>query len=85
MEHSTSPLVDVNDTYGYGYQWWVIKPNPPSREAEVRFGWGYGGQFIFVVPALELLVVTTSSNYDSPQESDPIRFLVNVILPAVDR
>lgn len=83
VERSTSPLVDVSATYGYGYQWWVLKPNPPSREVEVRFGWGYGGQFIFVVPALELLVVTTSSNYDSPQESDPIRFMANVILPAV--
>ena len=41
----------------YGYGWW-------SREmAGVRayFAWGFGGQFIFVVPALDLTIVSTSS------------------------
>lgn len=40
----------------YGLGWW-------SRESngyDVRFAWGYGGQFIFVVPELGLTVVTTS-------------------------
>ena len=41
----------------YGYGWW-------SREmAGVRayFAWGFGGQFIFVVPALDLTIASTSS------------------------
>lgn len=40
----------------YGYGWW-------SRQVgahRVNFAWGYGGQFIFVVPSLDLVVVTTS-------------------------
>jgi CubicO group peptidase (beta-lactamase class C family) len=40
----------------YGYGWWI-------REAaghRVLYAWGYGGQFIFVVPTLDLVVVTTS-------------------------
>jgi CubicO group peptidase (beta-lactamase class C family) len=42
---------------GYGYGWW-------SRDFagyETFFAWGYGGQYIFIVPALEVVVVTTSS------------------------
>lgn len=28
---------------------------------KVHFAWGYGGQFIFVVPARQLVIVATSS------------------------
>ena len=40
----------------YGYGWWM-------RELAGRqtfYAWGYGGQFIFVVPDLEMVVVATS-------------------------
>lgn len=41
---------------GYGYGWWTRQ----ARGHPVYFAWGYGGQFIFVVPDLALTVVTTS-------------------------
>lgn len=41
----------------YGYGWWIRK----LGGQQVFYAWGYGGQFIFVVPHLELVVVTTSS------------------------
>ncbi|MDP9178096.1 MAG: beta-lactamase family protein [Gemmatimonadota bacterium] len=41
---------------GYGYGWWTRR----TRGIPVHYAWGYGGQFIFVVPALELVVVATS-------------------------
>ena len=40
----------------YGYGWWI-------REAyghPVYFAWGYGGQFVFVVPSASMAVVATS-------------------------
>lgn len=43
--------------HGYGYGWW-IRESPLGHP--VYFAWGYGGQFVFVVPSLELVVVTTS-------------------------
>jgi CubicO group peptidase (beta-lactamase class C family) len=43
--------------YRYGYGWWIRR----VRGHSVNFAWGYGGQFIFVVPALELTVVMTSN------------------------
>jgi CubicO group peptidase (beta-lactamase class C family) len=42
--------------YHHGYGWW-------SRRLcghRVNFAWGYGGQFVFVVPDLDLTVVMTS-------------------------
>ncbi len=41
---------------GYGYGWWHRR----LAGHDVHFAWGYGGQFVFVVPALRLVVVTTS-------------------------
>jgi CubicO group peptidase (beta-lactamase class C family) len=41
----------------YGYGWWI-------RELggyRAYYAWGFGGQYIFVVPELDLVVVTTSS------------------------
>lgn len=47
---------DFNDQM-YGYGWWTR----PFAGEHAWFAWGYGGQYIFIVPRLELVVVTTSS------------------------
>jgi CubicO group peptidase (beta-lactamase class C family) len=41
----------------YGYGWFLTK----VREHPAFYAWGYGGQFIFVIPDLALTVVTTSA------------------------
>ena len=40
----------------YGYGWWIRT----LGEYHVFYAWGYGGQFIFVIPDLRTVVVTTS-------------------------
>ncbi len=42
----------------YGYGWWMRELG--GRRA--YFAWGFGGQYIFVIPGLDLVVVTTSSS-----------------------
>jgi len=41
----------------YGYGWWVHE----IGDYEACFAWGYGGQYIFVLSELDLVLVTTSS------------------------
>jgi CubicO group peptidase (beta-lactamase class C family) len=41
----------------YGYGWWIRT----LAGHRVHYAWGYGGQFIFVVSDLDLVVVATSS------------------------
>jgi CubicO group peptidase (beta-lactamase class C family) len=41
----------------YGYGWWIDSLGGHAT----YYAWGHGGQFIFVIPALNLVVATTSS------------------------
>jgi CubicO group peptidase (beta-lactamase class C family) len=41
----------------YGYGWWIRE----MAGVPAYYAWGYGGQFIFVIPALDLVVVSTSA------------------------
>lgn len=43
----------------YGYGWWIRD----MAGYTTPYAWGYGGQFIALVPELDLVVVTTSSSY----------------------
>ena len=52
-EYATSPW----NGHRYGYMWWSRE----FRGIKLHFAWGYGGQFIFVVPEKHLVVVATSS------------------------
>ncbi len=46
------------DRYGaYGYLWWL----PPGRPGGAYMGVGYGGQFLYVAPEAQLVVVVTST------------------------
>jgi CubicO group peptidase (beta-lactamase class C family) len=66
---------------GYGYGWFLSS----VRGYPMFYAWGYGGQFIFVVPDLELTVVTTSDP-DVQREREHLqgvrRLLADLIVPA---
>ncbi|MBI2188414.1 MAG: serine hydrolase [Acidobacteria bacterium] len=59
----------------YGYGWWVHE----IRGYETCFAWGYGGQYIFVVPDLQLVIVTTSSPDVSEERRGHRRLLFEVL------
>jgi len=73
------PVSTFGDGTGYTYQWWLM---PMPDGSHVPYADGYGGQFIFVIPSLDMVVVSTATNFTS---STNIRALLNeFIFPAVD-
>ncbi|WP_369899655.1 serine hydrolase domain-containing protein [Bacillus manliponensis] len=44
----------------YGYHWWVLDPKVDDIPYYTYFAMGYGGQYIIVIPQLELTVVISS-------------------------
>ncbi|HEX6051608.1 MAG TPA: serine hydrolase [Gemmatimonadaceae bacterium] len=68
----------------YGYGWWIRR----AGAHDVYFAWGYGGQFIFVVPDLELVVVTTSDASPTTRERGHLEAIYSMldfaIVPAVE-
>jgi CubicO group peptidase (beta-lactamase class C family) len=59
----------------YGYGWWVHD----LAGYDTCFAWGYGGQYAFVVPRLQLVIVTTSSPDVSEERRDHRRQLIDVL------
>ena len=58
IRESTTPrTVSRYSRRQYGYGWWIrgIAGHP------AYYAWGYGGQFIFVIPDLDSVIVATSS------------------------
>lgn len=43
----------------YGWHWWIDHIECMGKKIPFYYARGYGGQFIFVVPAIQLVVVTT--------------------------
>jgi CubicO group peptidase (beta-lactamase class C family) len=59
----------------YGYGWWMRE----LAGQPAYYAWGYGGQFIFVVPRLELVVVITSSVSPGAERRDHTRGVYDLV------
>jgi CubicO group peptidase (beta-lactamase class C family) len=60
--------IDMLDEPGwqYGYQWWVGKIDALGTKRAWSGGFGNGGQRLFLVPELDLVVVMTAGEYGKP-------------------
>lgn len=77
VDLSLQPLAESAREEGrfYGYGWWVRD----MAGVRTSFAWGYGGQFILLVPELSLVVVTTSSSLPGADRRSHIRRLYDLL------
>jgi CubicO group peptidase (beta-lactamase class C family) len=62
----------------YGYQWYVL--NTPDRKYRAVMGIGYGGQLLYLVPDLRVVIVAT---HPREQRQADMGFMREIVLPAI--
>lgn len=88
IEQSVTPRFQAIGYFGglfyYGQQWWMGRTLAGDKDVKWIAAQGLGGQRIFIVPELDLVMVTTSGLYGSPRQgSAALDILVNFIIPSI--
>ena len=63
----------------YGYGFWIRE----FAGHDSYYAWGYGGQFIFIVPGKDLVIVTTSRSDVSRERRDHLDAIYQLVLDIV--
>jgi CubicO group peptidase (beta-lactamase class C family) len=75
VDHGRTPQADVDDDgWGYGAHWWML----PGRTDGLFFASGYRGQYLMVVPGLDL-VVLRSGDSEIPQRDAVAGLLGDIV------
>jgi CubicO group peptidase (beta-lactamase class C family) len=88
IAQSTTPRFQAigyfGDLFFYGYQWWLGRTLSGAKEVTWVAAMGQGGQRIFVVPELDLVVMMTSGLYFSGRQGHAeIDILSNFVIPSL--
>jgi len=86
-----TPVISADEVRRYGYQWFVLdiafgKPKgwAVGRLERMWMAQGEGGQRLFIVPALQLVIAITAGNYGKEDQwVPPTRVLREVVLGSI--
>jgi|SRR5579872_3652940 len=84
VKESIRPHVQADENVGYGYLWWLKGFGASRKKSAAYCMLGNGGNKVAVFPALDMVVVITSNNYNTRgmhEQTD--RLLNEYILPSV--
>ncbi|MEU4612382.1 serine hydrolase domain-containing protein [Streptomyces umbrinus] len=72
---------EVDDVFAYSEGWWT----QTISERSTYFAWGFGGQFIYVIPSADVVLVTSEDTSDNSinKEINPREFIRDYLLPAI--
>ena len=88
IEQSVTPRFQAIGYFGglfyYGQHWWMGRTLFGDKDVKWIAAQGLGGQRIFIIPELDLVVTTTSGLYGSGRQGQAaLDILANYIIPSV--
>ena len=87
IKESTQKQIAANITADYGYLFWLqtIQDTVNSKEYATYRAAGMGGQYIMVIPDLDMVVVVTAnSDMSSKDGSDTLKVITDYVIPAAE-
>jgi CubicO group peptidase (beta-lactamase class C family) len=81
VKASFEPKVQLRGI-NYGFLWWLHSGTLNGVKTTIYTASGNGGQFIYIIPTLNMVVVMTGGNIDSAYTSQGFSILYDYILPA---
>ena len=67
----------------FGYLWWLDGGKVKGKDVSLIYAHGNGGNFIFIVPELDLVAAFTGKNYGKRTQFIPNQLVAQKILPAL--
>ncbi|MCF8070139.1 MAG: beta-lactamase family protein [Desulfobacterales bacterium] len=83
IKESVQKTWSVDDEFDYGELWWLRTLNGH----DMYFGWGYGGQFMYVMPDLNIVMIITENTIDGHNniEINSGKFISNYVIPSIKK
>ncbi len=87
IQQSTQPLTEFGGGRGYGYLWWTAAGaatgDSMSIDVPLYYASGAGGQYIIVLPALDLVVVHRAASVDRGISHDRMGEILRLVRRAM--
>ena len=82
IEDSTTPKTKITGI-DYCYLWWNIPFDIDARRIISKTATGNGGQYIMIIPEMDLVVVFTGGAYNSQEDKLAFAIMKDIILPSI--
>lgn len=80
LEEATTPKTKITGI-DYGYLWWNFPFKSNNTTFMSKLATGNGGQYIMVLPELEMVAIFTGGAYNSQEDKLPFAIMTNVLIP----
>ena len=80
IEESTTPKTKITGI-DYGYLWWNIPFKVNEKTVTSKTATGNGGQYIMVIPEMDIVAVFTGGAYNSQEDKLAFAIMKDVFLP----